>query len=248
MQRSMHYPHLIVHRCGGFHAPENSLAGLRHAARLGFKAVEFDVMLCGDGTPMLMHDDDLSRTAGDSRRLADLDTESLAALKIGRQQDPAGSGEPIPRFASAAALCLELGLWANVEIKPAQGQEQQTGQTVARMTQAFWPKAQDVVLSSFSLAALRMAQQTCPDLPRALLFEQVPEDWPTLAAQLEVCAIHTNAHHLTAPLAAKIKKAGLILACYTVNQTDAAQRLFSWGVDALFSDCPEAIPQPLHRA
>ena len=54
-------PRWIAHRGGGRLAPENTLAGIRVAARLGFKAVEFDVMLSGDGTPVLIHDETLGK-------------------------------------------------------------------------------------------------------------------------------------------------------------------------------------------
>lgn len=56
------HPRLIAHRCGGALAPENTLAGLRKAFELGYRAVEFDVMLSGDGTPVLIHDETLERT------------------------------------------------------------------------------------------------------------------------------------------------------------------------------------------
>ena len=38
------------------------------------------------------------------------------------------AGEPVPSFEGAGRLCIELGLWANIEIKPSKGQEAQTGQ------------------------------------------------------------------------------------------------------------------------
>jgi glycerophosphoryl diester phosphodiesterase len=44
-------PRVFAHRCGGALAPENTLAGLRIAARMGVRAVEFDVMLSADGSP-----------------------------------------------------------------------------------------------------------------------------------------------------------------------------------------------------
>lgn len=50
----------------------------------------------------------------------------------------AGAGERIPRFAEAAALCRELGLLANVEIKPATGHEAPTARLVARLTAELW--------------------------------------------------------------------------------------------------------------
>jgi len=43
-------------------APENTLAGIRKASAMGFGAVEFDVMLAADGTPILIHDETLDRT------------------------------------------------------------------------------------------------------------------------------------------------------------------------------------------
>ncbi|MEO8409530.1 MAG: glycerophosphodiester phosphodiesterase family protein, partial [Propionivibrio sp.] len=55
-------PRVIAHRCGGALAPENTLAGLRIAAAMGFEAVEFDVMLSADGSPWLIHDETLART------------------------------------------------------------------------------------------------------------------------------------------------------------------------------------------
>ena len=55
-------PRVFTHRCGGALAPENTLAGLRIAAALGIRAVEFDVMLSADGTPWLIHDETLERT------------------------------------------------------------------------------------------------------------------------------------------------------------------------------------------
>ncbi|MGH8709084.1 MAG: glycerophosphodiester phosphodiesterase family protein, partial [Burkholderiales bacterium] len=58
------YPRIVAHRGGGTLAPENTLGAIRLGAQRGFKGVEFDVMLAGDGTPVLMHDRTLKRTAG----------------------------------------------------------------------------------------------------------------------------------------------------------------------------------------
>ena len=55
-------PRVVAHRCGGALAPENTLAGLPIAAALGYRAVEFDVMLSADATPWVIHDETLERT------------------------------------------------------------------------------------------------------------------------------------------------------------------------------------------
>jgi glycerophosphoryl diester phosphodiesterase len=39
-----------------------------------------------------------------------------------------------------------------------------------------------------------------------------------------------------------VKRAGLGLLCYTVNDASVARRLFSWGVDAIFTDRLDLFP------
>ena len=130
-------PRWFAHRGGGSLAPENTLAGIRLAAGLGFKAVEFDVMLSGDGTPVLIHDETLERTTNGRGLVCDTPDAVLFALD-------AGQGERIPRFVEAAALCRQLGLLANVEIKPASGHEERTAEVVARLGAELWRGAEQL--------------------------------------------------------------------------------------------------------
>ena len=101
------WPEVIAHRCGGALAPENTLAGLAIAARLGCRAVEFDVMLARDGVPVLIHDETLDRCASVAGRVVDLDGAQLMATDVGA------------RFHAAEALshthheAVELGLQAH---------------------------------------------------------------------------------------------------------------------------------------
>ena len=116
-------PRVFAHRCGGALAPENTLAGLRVAARLGLRAVEFDVMLSADASPWLLHDESLQRTTNGRGRVCETRDAQLRMLDAGAHQHPAFTGEAIPTLAAAAHACRQLGLSANVEIKPAAGFE-----------------------------------------------------------------------------------------------------------------------------
>src|SRR3954463_4369145 len=151
------YPRVVAHRGGGSLAPEKTIGAMRTGAAARFRAVEFDVMLAGDGTPVLIHDETTERTTGVRGQVAAMSYKALARLD-------AGGGERIPRFEEAAELCRSLGLWANVEIKPASGHEQATGEAVARMARELWRGATlQPVLSSFSLASLEAARQADAD-------------------------------------------------------------------------------------
>lgn len=228
MQMSL--PRWIAHRGGGSLAPENTLAGIRLAARLGFRAVEFDVMLSGDGTPVLIHDETLERTTTGSGPVAATPDAVLFALD-------AGGGERIPLFTEAAALCRELGLLANVEIKPASGYERPTAEVVARLTAELWRGAPvQPLLSSFSLEALEIARDLAPEIERGVLFEAVPADWLSELQRLQAVSLHCDGDLLTDPVLAEARERGIPVLCYTVNAPEKANALFGRGVGALFTD------------
>lgn len=232
----MNYPRIIAHRCGGALAPENTLAGLRLAARLGCGGVEFDAMLAADGVPILIHDETLERTTTGRGRVADMSSAQLARLDAGGRHHPAFAAEPVPTLDQALRLCAALGLWANVEIKPAAGQEAATGQAVASHAAAATGK---LLLSSFSSVALRAAADEAVQLQRAMLFEAIPADWRERLMETGARALHSAARALTVEALQAVRDAGFPLACYTVNRRDEAERLFAMGVSAVFTDRPD---------
>jgi len=223
-------PRWIAHRGGGSLAPENTLAGIRLAARLGYRAVEFDVMLSANGTPLLIHDETLERTTNGRGHVCDTPDTVLFALD-------AGDGERLPRFAEAAALCRELGLLANVEIKPATGFEIVTAEVVARLTAELWRGAEvQPLLSSFSLAALEVARDLAPAVRRGVLFEKPPADWLSEMRRLRAVSLHCDADLLSDEVLAEAGAHDIPVLCYTVNSEKQAKMLFARGVSALFTD------------
>jgi glycerophosphoryl diester phosphodiesterase len=234
------YPRIIAHRCGGALAPENTLAGLRIAARLGIKAVEFDAMLSAEGVPVLIHDETLERTTSGRGRVADTPLAELLRLDAGFRHHPAFAGEALPTLASALALCDELKLAVNLEIKPAIGQEEITGATVAALAASAAPSA-GLLLSSFAPAALAAARTMAPELLRALLVEAIPEDWEAQLQAHGCMAVHASVRELDAEAARSVIAAGVPLACYTVNRRIEAETLHALGVAAVFSDRPDVL-------
>ena len=241
------WPTRIAHRGGGTLAPENTLAGLREAAARGFRAVEFDVMLSADQVPLLIHDETLERTTDGAGEVALTPWSRIATLDAGAWLDPRHAGARVPRFDEAARLCVALGLWANVEAKPAPGHERDTGLAAARIAAQVWPTgatpAQALpLMSSFSEQALHAVREAAPELPRALLVDRVPPDWRDRMRSHDCVALHTNHRHLEAATARAIKDAGYGLACYTVNDPEIESALHAMGVDAVFTDRLDLFP------
>ena len=135
-----------------------------------------------------------------------------------------------------------LGLGANVEIKPSPGQEVETAQAVAHFLRNRWPSHLPApVISSFRMESLAAAQTVAPEIERAALFFRLPEDWQHQARALGAKAVHASEKHMTRDRADLIKGAGFALRCYTVNDAKRAETLFGWGVDAVFTDYPDRM-------
>ncbi|MDA0224897.1 MAG: glycerophosphodiester phosphodiesterase [Proteobacteria bacterium] len=236
------YPRIVAHRGGGKLAPENTLGAIRLGAEMGFHGVEFDVMLAGDGTPVLIHDETLDRTTGVHGRVPDMPYGRLAGLDAGSWFGRKWRGERIPTFEQAGQLCLELDLWANVEIKPARGHERETGTAVALAVRALWRGAALApILSSFSVEALIAAKRVAPELPRGYLVGRIPNNWRETMGALGCVALHCNHRALTKPLAEEIHAAGYAILCWTVNDRRVARKLLGWGVDCLVTDALKRI-------
>lgn len=249
--KSWPYPRVAAHRGGGTLAPENTLAGLRTGARFGHAMVEFDAKLAADNTVFLLHDDTVDRTSNGHGAAAHLRYADLAALDAGTWRDAQFAGEPMPTLEQAAACCRELGLAANVEIKPCANRDEETGKRVAEETARLWTGASRPapLLSSFSDTALAAARDAAPHLPRGMLYERVPADWREHTAALGCVSLHASHRCLDAALVARIKAAGLFILAYTVNDLERARELVRWGVDTICTDRidligPHALASP----
>ncbi|MFQ5774105.1 MAG: glycerophosphodiester phosphodiesterase family protein [Kiloniellaceae bacterium] len=239
-------PRVMGHRGAAAAAPENTLAGLRAAARTGVAWVEFDVMLTGDGVPVLFHDDNLRRTTGRDAPMSRTPLAALRALEAGSWFAPEFAGEPVPTLEEALEVVLDLGLHANVEIKPTPGRDEDTAEAALGVIGRCWPGDRPPPLvSSFSRRALGAARRRAPDTPRGLIAWRLPRDWARAARALECATLHLPGNRLSERAARRIKGAGYGLAAFTVNDPAAARRLLAWGVDCIITDAPGAIAAAL---
>ena len=228
------FPRVLAHRCGGTLAPENTLAGLRAAARHGFHGVEFDAKLTRDGVAVLMHDETLDRTTNARGPVAQADWTALERLDAGSWCGRRFAGEAIPTLTAALRLCAELGLWPNVEIKACPGRETETGDAVAREVLRRWAGGTFPLLSSFSPAALRAARDAAPQLLRGLLVDTIPTDWLKQVDSLGCFSLHCDQHGVMDALE---RVAGRIpILCYTVNRPEVVRELLIGGVSAVVTD------------
>jgi len=236
------YPRYIAHRGAGKLAPENTLAAMRAGYALGYRMVEFDVKLSGDGVPFLLHDDTLDRTTSGRGRADGLTWAELSKLDAGRWHSPAFAGEPLPMLEQVARWAIANDVACNVEIKPMPGCERATGAAVALDALSLWRGSRvQPLLSSFSEEALAAARGAVPELPRAMLYEHIPADWKESLSRLECVALDTDYRELSAAIVGAAHEAGYKVLTYTANDPAIVSRLAGWNVDGIITDAIDVI-------
>jgi glycerophosphoryl diester phosphodiesterase len=236
------FPPVIGHRGAGGCAPENTLAGLRRAAALGCRWVEFDVRLTADGELVLLHDERLERTTDGRGKVHALPLSAIRRHDAGAWFDARFAGEPVPTLAEAMALLGELGLGANIELKAERRHAVGTGAAAADLLSGLWPaQLPPPLVSSFVAPALAAARDRAPQIARGLLVRGVPGSWRRRAETLGCSTINADHRLLRPAVVAEIRRAEYPVLAYTVNDAPRACELFSWGVSAVFSDVPHMI-------
>lgn len=250
---SLRLPKVMGHRGAKALAPENTLSSLKAAAAAGATWVEFDVMLTGDGQPVLFHDDTLERTTGAAGEMAKTPLAGVAGLdatrdfskKYSRRAGRRFQGQPdcrVPTLEEAAACLLELGLTPNVEIKPTSGLARETAEVALTRLLAIWPDDRlPPLVSSFERESLAAAQRVAPQWPRGLLAEVFPADWRQAMTDLACASLHLDWRRTRAADVAAVKAAGYAFAVYTINGVRAGRRLLDKGVDCLITDRPDLL-------
>jgi glycerophosphoryl diester phosphodiesterase len=242
------YPLWIAHRGAGTLAPENTLAAFRLGAQHGYRCFECDVKLSADGVPFLLHDATLERTTDGQGVAGEQPWSTLSQRDAGGWHSRSFAGEPMPTLQALARWLQRNGFTLDLEIKPTPGQEEATGRAVALAVRDLWSGA-DVppLLSSFRPDALRAAMEAAPELPRALLMDELWPGWEGVAKALGCVAVITNHQLMDAALIGRLHAEGWRALCYTVNEPADAERLLALGIDGLVTDAVDRFAPAASR-
>ena len=235
-------PPVIGHRGASAYAPENTLASFIKAKELGVNWVEFDVMLTACGEAIVIHDERLERTSNGNGRVMDCTYSDLMKLDAGSWFHPHYKDEKIPTLKEVLVCLDQYDLLANIEIKPPLGQEEKTAQKALEIICSHWKnKKQPPLLSSFSLKTLEHLRGLSSHVLLGYLMDEWNENWNEICDRLHCVSVHCNEKILSPERIIAIQSTDRKVFAYTVNQVDRAKELFFYGIDAIFSDCPDKI-------
>lgn len=235
------HPPVIAHRGASGYAPENTIAAFVKAAQLGVKWVEFDVLLAACGKPVLIHDAMLSKTTTGTGKVHEHTFAALQSLDAGRWFDAIYAGERIPSLVDAMTFLQGVRMNANVELKSSIDDERLVKQVVKEMAPFLEVSGCQVLFSSFSFNILKLMRKYAPQCQLGMLLHDWEPNWLGMCENFQCASINVSERILTRDEAMVIKGSNKALLCYTVNNVFRAKELFSWGVDAVFTDFPDKI-------
>lgn len=235
---SLSLPMAIAHRGLSAYAPENTLAAIQAAHDAGFQWVELDVQLLGDGTPVIWHDAGVNRCSDGRGKLRNLDWHGVQTLDVGSWFNARFAGERMASLEQALELIARLDMRLNLELKLSPGHDVQAlVDSALAMATAHLPDSH-LIISSFDPQALRMTRLRAPHVHIGLLYDDIPDDWQSLADELNASSVHADWRALTRVAASAVTSRGHKLLCYTPNDAAAFAPRWAWGVDAVISDDP----------
>jgi glycerophosphoryl diester phosphodiesterase len=223
---------VTAHRGHARAAPENTLSAMRKAIESGADYAEMDVQLTADGQVVLLHDRDLKRVAGDSRRLDELSYDELRRLDVGSWFDPAFSGERVPTLAEVIDMCRGK-IRLNIELKFF-GPDRRLAQAVADIVREQACES-DCLVTSLNYDALLEARRHDPRLRTGLTVAHALGD----VSRLEVDALSVRADFLSDELLRAAHRLGKEIHVWTVNDPRQMTRLMNRGVDNIITSDPD---------
>jgi glycerophosphoryl diester phosphodiesterase len=240
---------VIGHRGASGGAPENTRQALELALAQGADALEFDVHLSSDGTPVLMHDPLLDRTTGASGPLRTRTAAELAALDAGYHwSSDAGASFPwrgrglgVPSLAEVLEHFPKTPLLIELKAVEAAGPVHRVLQEHEATRRVVLASFLDAALVPFRQAGFATGASKRGNLSlwlRAKLGLGAPAGPDRLYAVPER---HRNWVVPTARFVRAARRAGRPVHVWTVNDPARAVELWRRGVSGIITDFPEVM-------
>lgn len=229
---------IISHRGASGYAPENTLSSFKKAIEMGADMVEFDIHQTKDGEIVVLHNKNLSRTAGISRLVEDLTLKEIKELDVGSWFSPEYAGETIPTLREVLSL-IKGKVGVNIEVKKGRKLYYGIEEKLVKILEEY-DLSEPCIISSFHTSYLEKIKELNPYLAlgRLIVFS-VFLPWENLVR--DVNAIHPHWSMVNSYIVKAAHQDHLRVNVWTVNNTGIAYRMVKLGVDGIITNYPERI-------
>ncbi len=223
---------VTAHRGHARAAPENTLSAMQRAIESGADYAEMDVQQTADGVVVLLHDRDLKRVAGVSRRLDEMSYDEVRQLDVGTWFDPAFAGERVPTLEEVIEACRGR-IRMNIELK-FYSPDRRLAEAVARIIRQQGVES-ECLITSLEYDGLVETKRHGPQLRTGLTVATALGD----VSRLDVDALSVRADFLSDELLASARRLGREVHVWTINDAQAMAWQIKRGVDNIITSDPD---------
>ena len=227
----------IAHRGASGRAPENTLAAFKKALEMDVDAVELDLHGTADGEIVVIHDATLDRTTDLHGYINETPLEMIRDADAGGWFGTEFAGEPVPTLTEALA-CIGKETIAVLEVKDPLIAEA----VVAKIHET--ETLGTTVVISFHTSVLQTIRTLEPRIATGWLIGNHNKHVSPIALcqQLGVLGsslLNVNHELITAEFAYQIRRRGIALWCWTVDDIERMCEMTAYGVQGITSNYPE---------
>ncbi len=232
---------IVAHRGVPTDAPENTIASFQRAVELGADAIELDVRLTADHIPVVYHYYYLDVTTTASGPLFDFTLAQLRQVEVCSHALPALARG---RISTLHDVLEQFGgrIGLEIEIK---GPEPESVGNVSEVLRRFQPLWDSIEVTSYEPAILLGVQECCPGIMTDWLAPRT-ESWmrPDAVAYralhgarlARARAAHLHITDLSAEIVAAIRRQGIEVHAWGVNDGLTLERSAAWGIPRICTD------------
>ena len=226
-------PLVIGHRGARGHLAENTLPSIAKAIELGVDGIEIDIFKCASGELVVFHDQTLEKLTNSKGYIEQLTLDSIRKIDV-------LNGFTIPTLEEVLDL-INGRVFLNIELKGTQTALLTNEIILSYFERKEWDLSK-ILISSFNWEELEIFYSVNSEVSIAILTEDDPLDAIPIAKQLNAVAINPEYVSLNTGNIDKIKKEGLKIFTWTVNDPQEIKDVITLGVDGIITDFPERVP------
>ncbi|PFH73532.1 glycerophosphodiester phosphodiesterase [Bacillus cereus] len=240
----------IAHRGASAYAPEHTLEAYQLGQQLKGDYIEIDLQMTKDGHLVAMHDETLNRTTNGTGFVKDHTLDEIKQLNAGSFFNKKYPNLAKKEFEDAKVPTLEeiietFGRNANYYIETKSPDEYPGMEEKLLEIIKHYEISDKVIIQSFSEESLRKIHSLNDNIPlvQLLSYKKAVQltDSEIEKYKTYCIGLGMNYKYIDAVYAKKIKKHGLEVHPFTVDNEKDMEKLLKWGVDGMFTNYPDRL-------
>ncbi|PHD47380.1 glycerophosphodiester phosphodiesterase [Bacillus toyonensis] len=240
----------IAHRGASAYAPEHTIAAYKLGQQLKGDYIEIDLQMTKDGHLLAMHDETVNRTTNGKGLVKEHTLEEMKQLNVGSFFNEKYPNFAKKEFENAKVPTLKeiiemFGHNANYYIETKSPDEYPGMEEKLLEIIKYYQISDKVIIQSFSEESLQKIHSLHANIP---LVQLLSYQKSVQLNELEIEKYKTyciglgmNYKYIDSAYVKKIKKHGLEVHPFTVDNEKDMKKLLSWGVDGMFTNYPDRL-------